>query len=575
MSEQAENQTLNNDSHNHEHELEASAIVISETHEVFNQPPHLEDFNTFEQDQPLVDALHHAGGDWGVEAVTRIGDLLGRAEWIERGFQANENKPEFHSHDRYGHRIDRVDFHPAYHDLMALAIEHNIHAAPWNTPQKGAHAVRLAMNYLYNQNEAGSACPLTMTFACVPAIQKTPSVAKQWLPKILSREYDPSFQPIDKKRGATIGMAMTEKQGGTDVRANTSYAYPMGDKEGAGAEYEIVGHKWFCSAPMCDAFLTLAQTESGLSCFLLPRWRPDGSRNEFYIQRLKDKMGNRSNASSEVEFRGAFAWMLGDEGRGVPTIIEMVALTRYDCMIGSTSLMRQAVAQVTHHIAHREVMGKRLIEQPLMQNVAADLCLEVEGALAMTMRLATALDTPEDEQEQNLVRLTTAVGKYWICKRATHHIGESQECLGGIGYVEESIMSRLYREAPVNSIWEGSGNVQCLDVLRAVGKAPEVLDTFIAELEKASSRQAEYDASLAALKSQLSDFENFQFRARSIVEHMARQMQACQLILMGNELIYNAFCRARLGEQRGLSFGNLPADIDCRAIIERARPKLD
>ncbi|MGM0562978.1 MAG: acyl-CoA dehydrogenase family protein [Pseudomonadota bacterium] len=559
----------------HSHDQEPEMLVISETHEVFNQPPKLEHFNTFEQDQPLVDALRHAGGSWGEQQVADFGALLGKPEWIERGFQANKNKPVFHSHDRYGYRVDRVDYHPAYHDLMSLAIEHDIHALPWNRPQPGAHAVRLAMNYLYNQNEAGSACPLTMTFACVPAIQKTPSLAKDWLPKILSREYDSSFQPVDRKRGATIGMAMTEKQGGTDVRANTSYAYPAGDDEGPGEAYELVGHKWFCSAPMCDAFLTLAQTDNGLSCFLLPRWRPDGSRNEFYIQRLKDKMGNRSNASSEVEFRGAHAWMLGEEGRGVPTIIEMVALTRYDCMIGSTSLMRQAVAQVTHHIAHREVMGKRLIDQPLMQNVAADLCLEVEGALAMTMRLAMALDNPENEDEQNLVRLTTAVGKYWICKRATHHIGESQECLGGIGYVEESIMARLYREAPVNSIWEGSGNVQCLDVLRAVSKAPAVLDVFIAELEKASGQQADYDASLEALKAQLADFEDFQFRARSIVEHMARQMQACQLILMGNELIYTAFCRARLGEQRGLSFGNLPADIDCRAIIERARPKVD
>src|SRR6056297_3551668 len=342
-------------------------MAHAETHEVFNQPPPLQDFNSYQQDTPLVDALRYAGGTWGEAQVSELGALLGQAAWIERGFQANENTPVFHSHDRYGHRIDRVDFHPAYHELMALAIEHNVHALPWNAPQPGAHAVRMALNYLHNQNEAGTACPLTMTFACVPPLQKTPALAASWLPKILSREYDASFAPVETKRGATIGMAMTEKQGGTDVRANTTTAAPSRGDEGPGAAYTLVGHKWFCSAPMSDAFLTLAQTDQGLSCFLLPRWRPGGSLNAVHIQRLKAKMGNRANASSEVEFRGAHAWMLGEPGRGVPTIIEMVALTRYDCMIGSTALMRQAVAQVTHHIAHREVMGKRLIEQPLMQ----------------------------------------------------------------------------------------------------------------------------------------------------------------------------------------------------------------
>ena len=554
---------------------EDSAVSIgAQTHQVFNQPPPLEDFNTYTADRPLMDALKYGGGEWGEAQVAGLGALLGQAQWIERGFRANENKPVLRSHDRYGHRIDRVDFHPAYHELMALAIEHNIHALPWSGPQPGAHAVRLAMNYLYNQNEAGTACPLTMTFACVPALQKTPALADTWLPKVFSREYDPDFAPIENKRGATIGMAMTEKQGGTDVRANTTTAIPETGDEGPGAAYALVGHKWFCSAPMSDAFLTLAQTDQGLTCFLLPRWRPDGSLNAFHIQRLKDKMGNRSNASSEVEFRGAHARMLGDPGRGVPTIIEMVALTRYDCMIGSTSLMRQAVAQVTHHIAHRDVMGKRLIEQPLMQNVAADLCLEVEGALAMTMRLAMAMDRPGDEREQQLVRLATAVGKYWICKRATQHIGEAQECLGGIGYVEESVMARLYREAPVNSIWEGSGNVQCLDVLRAVSRAPEVLEVFLEELHRARGRHSDYDRSLDAVVAAFEERDNLEYRARGLVEHMARQMQACQLLLMGDEQVADAFCSARLGVQRGLSFGNLPATVDCAALIERARPEL-
>ena len=548
--------------------------MISETHEVFNQPPLLENFNAYEQDQALIDTLQREGGGWGEQKVRDLGQVLGKAEWIEKGFQANKNTPEFHSHDRYGHRIDLVEFHPAYHDLLGLAMENELHSLPWANPQPGAHVVRMAMYYLYAQVEAGSGCPITMTFACVPAIQNTPAVADAWLPKILSTDYDPSNQPLSTKTGATIGMAMTEKQGGTDVRANTSYARPLGDREGPGAEYEIVGHKWFWSAPMCDAFLTLAQTESGLSCFLLPRWRPDGSRNAFYIQRLKDKMGNRSNASSEVEFRAAYAQMLGEEGRGVPTIIEMVAMTRYDCMIGSTALMRQAVAQVTHHIAHRSVMGAKLIDQPLMQNVAADLCLEVEGALAMTGRTARALDHQQESEEAELIRLITAVGKYWICKRATHHIGEAQECLGGIGYVEESILSRLYREAPVNSIWEGSGNVQCLDVLRAMQKTPAALAAFIAELDSAKGGNRLYDNFVAQIKQDFTHLDDFAYQGRFLVEKLAKAMQAAQLIKSGSDLISDAFCLSRLDDIRGLSFGNLPPGIDTKAIIERARPNL-
>ena len=546
----------------------------SETHEVFNQPPRLEGFNTYEQDQPLKELLHHGEAAWGESMVSNLGNILGQAHWIEKGFQANKITPEFHSHDRYGHRIDTIEFHPAYHDLMTLAIRNELHALPWNDPKPGAHLVRMAMYYLYAQVEAGSGCPITMTFACVPAIQKTPEVAESWLPKILSNQYDPENLPLAAKSGATIGMAMTEKQGGTDVRANTSIARPISDRTGPGAEYEIVGHKWFCSAPMCDAFLTLAQTETGLSCFLLPRWRPDGTRNQFYIQRLKDKMGNKSNASSEVEFRGAYAQMLGEEGRGVPTIIEMVAMTRYDCMIGSTALMRQAVAQVTHHIAHRSVMGAKLIDQPLMQNVAADLCLEVEAALALTARTARALDNQHDQHEVELLRLITAVGKYWICKRATQHIGEAQECLGGIGYVEESIMARLYREAPVNSIWEGSGNVQCLDVLRALRKTPSALQAYFSELESANGENQLYDSYLNQLQQDFRNLDDFAYQARYLVERLAKAMQAAQLIKSGNHLISDAFCRSRLDEIRGLNFGNLPASIDTQAIIERARPML-
>lgn len=387
------------------------------------------------------------------------------------GFLANQHKPEFHSHDRYGNRVDLVEFHPAYHELMRAAIEHELPSLPWTDPRPGAQVARAGLSYLHSQAEAGTGCPLTMTYASVPAIRLQADLAEKWLPKILSREYDPRNVPMEQKAGVTIGMAMTEKQGGTDVRANTTRAYPVGIP-GPGQAYELVGHKWFCSAPMCDAFLTLAYTDKGLTCFLLPRHRPDGSRNQFYIQRLKDKLGNWSNASSEIEYRGALAWMVGEEGRGVPTIIEMVAMTRFDCMIGSSALMRQALTQAAHHCAYRKVGGRVLAEQPLMQNVLADLALESEAALALTLRMGHALDRAHDEQEEKFARLVTAVGKYWICKRAPAMINEASECMGGAGYVEETILPRLYREAPVNSIWEGSGNVQCLDVLRALSKEP-------------------------------------------------------------------------------------------------------
>ncbi|USD39251.1 acyl-CoA dehydrogenase family protein [Ferrimonas sp. SCSIO 43195] len=543
--------------------------ILAETHDVFNQVPPLEHYNLYDNDQPLKELLAREGGNWGLERVRRLGQTLGEPQWIEKGFLANRHKPEFHSHDRFGNRIDWVEFHPAYHELMTLAIDAGIPTLPWTTPKAGAHVVRMALNYLYNQNDAGSGCPLTMTFAAVPPLAKAKGEASAWLAKLLQGRYDPANKPSSDKLGVTIGMAMTEKQGGTDVRANTTVATQL-----EGDRYELVGHKWFCSAPMCDGFLTLAQTAAGLTCFLLPRWRPDGRRNEFYVQRLKNKMGNVSNASSEVEFRGALGWRLGEEGRGVATIIEMVALTRYDCMIGSTSMMRQAVAQVTHHIAHRSVMGKPLMEQPLMQNVVADLCLEVEGALAMTGRMARALDAPDDPQEQLLLRVGTAIGKYWICKRATHHIGEAQECLGGIGYVEESILPRLYREAPVNSIWEGSGNVQCLDVLRAIGKTPQAMEVYFSELELARGGHRLYDAYLDDTREQFQALTDFEYQGRHMVERLAKLMQAAQLIFAGNAGVIDAFCASRLGPGRGLCFGNLPLGIDCLAIIERARPKV-
>ena len=405
--------------------------ILGETHRVFNQPPALEDCNLYTLDRPLQHWLRHFGGGWAQARLQAYGALAG-GPLMEAGYLANENRPGLRSHDRYGHRIEQVDFHPAYHQLLSTAIEHGIPSLSWTDPGPGAQVVRAGLMYLHNQAEAGSSCPLTMTFASLPVLRRQPELAERWLPKVLAGRYDPRNLPVGDKTGATLGMAMTEKQGGTDVRANTTRAFAVG-AGGPGQAYELIGHKWFCSAPMCDAFLTLAQTDKGLSCFLLPRHRPDGTRNAFYIQRLKNKLGNWANASSEVEYRGALAWMVGEEGRGVPTIIEMVSSTRFDCMIGSSSLMRQALTQAMHHCAHRLVGGRVLLEQPLMQNVLADLALESEAALALTLRMGRAQDNRHDEHEDKVARLVTAVGKYWICKRAPNMIAEASECLGEIG----------------------------------------------------------------------------------------------------------------------------------------------
>ncbi|RMR16695.1 putative acyl-CoA dehydrogenase [Pseudomonas savastanoi pv. glycinea] len=455
--------------------------------------------------------------------------------------------------------------------MMSTAIEHGIPSLPWTDPQPGAHVARVAMSYLHTQAEPGSGCPLTMTFASVPALRLQPDLAEIWLPKVLSTEYDPRNVGIAHKRGATLGMAMTEKQGGTDVRANTTRAFPVG-AGGPGQAYELVGHKWFCSAPMCDAFLTLAQTDKGLSCFLLPRHRPDDTRNEFYIQRLKNKLGNWSNASSEVEFRGALAWMIGEEGRGVPTIIEMVAMTRFDCMIGSSALMRQALTQATHHCAHRAVSGRVLAEQPLMQNVLADLALESEAALALTLRMGRALDHLDDDHEKRFVRLVTAVGKYWICKRAPAMINEAAECLGGAGYVEDSILPRLYREAPVNSTWEGSGNVQCLDVLRTLSKEPGALDALFDELGDGHGDR-HLAAHIAALKGAFQDTSDIQYRARQLTEGIAVALQGKLLLEAGNAAVSDGFIAGRIASG-GRVYGTLPRGVDVETLLLRSSPQV-
>ncbi|MCV4288110.1 acyl-CoA dehydrogenase family protein [Pseudomonas capsici] len=543
---------------------------FAETHQVTNQPPSLDGINLYRIDLPLQAWVKRFDAGWAEPRIDAYGALAG-GTLMEAGFLANQNKPTFASHDRYGHRIDLVEFHPAYHQLMNTAIEHGIPSLPWTDPQPGAHVARAAMSYLHTQADPGSGCPLTMTFASVPALRLQPELAQIWLPKILSTRYDSRNIGIAHKTGATIGMAMTEKQGGTDVRANTTRAYPVG-AGGPGQAYELVGHKWFCSAPMCDAFLTLAQTDKGLSCFLLPRHRPDDTRNEFYIQRLKDKLGNWSNASSEIELRGALAWMVGEEGRGVPTIIEMVAMTRFDCMIGSSALMRQAVTQATHHCAHRKVGGRLLNEQPLMQNVLADLALESEAALALTLRMGRALDHLDDDHERRFVRLITAVGKYWICKRAPAMINEAAECMGGAGYVEDSILPRLYREAPVNSIWEGSGNVQCLDVLRALSKESGVLDVLFAELGDGHGDR-HLKAHIEKLQAAFIDTRDIQYRARQLTEDIALGLQARLLLEAGNTAVSDAFIAGRLLSS-GRAYGALPVGVDAETLLARSSPQV-
>ena len=549
----------------------SKSTFLAETHAVENQPPPLQDYNLYQQDVALQEAVQREGAAWAEPDIRALGALTGSREMIELGFQANENKPVLYTHNNYGHRIDEVRFHPAYHRLMQASLEHGLHSSHWTDPKPGAHVARAAKFYLQSQVDAAHGCPITMTSAAIPALLEQPDIAAQWVSKIMACQYDPRNVPVDQKQALTIGMAMTEKQGGSDVRANTLRAHPVGRGD-PGQAYELVGHKYFVSAPMCDAFLVLAQAPGGLSCFLLPRWHPDGSKNPMQIQRLKNKMGNVANASCETELRGAYAQMVGGEGKGVATILKMVSMTRFDCMIGSSSGMRQAVAQALHHCAYRSAFGKRLSDQPLMQNVLADLVIEHEAALALTMRIARALDS-HSESEKLLVRMGTAVGKYWICKRTPAHAYEAMECIGGSGVMEDCIMPRLFRESPVNSIWEGSGNVQCLDMLRAMGRSPGSVDAYMAEVQAAAGTDRRLDQYVAHLGSELLDPSAIEYRARGIVEKMALALQGALLVRHGNAAVADAFCASRLGgDSSGLTFGNLPRGVDCAAIIQRATP---
>ncbi|HMM14993.1 MAG TPA: isovaleryl-CoA dehydrogenase [Parvibaculum sp.] len=548
------------------------------THEVFNQPPALENYNLYTSDRALMETVEREGGGAAQDGLAAFGAKIGTEEVIDLGRQANTYLPVLKSFDRFGHRIDRVEFHPSYHQLMALSVEQGLHGSPWDhlkdgsTPKPGAVVARLAGTYMMTQIEAGHGCPITMTNAAVPALLFQPDLARQWVPRILAREYDQRFIPAKEKKGITFGMGMTEKQGGTDVRANTTTAEPVG-KGGPGGEYRITGHKWFFSAPMCDAFLVLAQAPGGISCFLMPRFTPDGEENSIRIQRLKEKVGNRSNASSEVEFQAASGWLIGEEGRGVRNIIEMATYTRLDCAVASAGMMRQAVAQAVHHCSYRTVFQKKLIDQPLMANVLADLALETEAATALSFRVARSFDHAHtDEAEAAYRRIMTPVAKYWVCKRAPNLAYEAMECLGGNGYVEEGIAGRIYREMPVNAIWEGSGNVMCLDVLRALVREPQALDVVVAEFETARGENRAYDGALDALKDAFREPGSLEARSRQIVEVMAKLAAGALILKHSPAYVSSAYCTSRLGRDWGDLYGTLPAGADQCAILERAAP---
>ncbi len=532
--------------------------------EVSNQPPPLEPYNLFASDSVLREAVKRERASWAEEGLTALGATLGKPETVQLGFDANKYTPVLRTLDRYGHRLDEVEFHPAWHALLGIALRAGLHSSPWADPKPGAHVARAAGTYMLNQIESGVYCPVAMTYGSVPTLRQAPAIAAQWLPKIFSRDYDKRFRPVKEKSAALLGMGMTENQGGSDLRANTTRAEP------ADGAYRLYGHKWFMSAPMCDGFLVLAQSGKGLGCFLLPRWSPDGARNAIHIIRLKDKLGNRSNASSEVEFDGAYAQLIGEDGRGIPTIIEMAGYTRLDCCIGSSSLMRQAVAQATHHARHRTAFQKKLIDQPLMTNVLADLALESEAATALTMRLARAYDE-SDEISTVFRRVLTPAAKFWICKRAPFVAVEAIEVLGGSGYIEESVMPRLYREAPVNSIWEGAGNIMCLDVLRAIERTPKAAEILHHELDEAKDLRLKAFADRLQKRLSAAD-RNDESQARGLVRDLVLALQAALLIKHAPPAVADAFCSSRLDGEGGSAFGTLPRGLDLRAIAERAGP---
>jgi putative acyl-CoA dehydrogenase len=536
------------------------------THEVTNQPPPLADYDASD-DPALLDALRREGAAWAERDIRELGRRAGSVTAQENGRLANEFPPKLRTHDRYGNRVDEVEFHPAWHELMTTAVGHGLHAFPWRDERPGAHTARAAGMYVWAQAEAGHCCPVSMTYAIVPALRQAPDLARQFEPLLAAPSYDPGLRPPLTKQGLCAGMSMTEKQGGSDVRANVTTATPAGD-----GSYRITGHKWFTSAPMGDLFMVLAQAPGGLSCFLLPRVTPDGMRNGMRLMRLKDKLGNRSNASAEVEYENALAWLVGEEGRGVRVIIEMVNSTRLDCVLAAATGMRLGVIQAAHHAAHRRAFGANLIDQPLMANVLADLAVESEAATTVALRLAGATDRAVrgDEEEAAFRRLALAVTKYWVCKQAPAHAAEALECLGGNGYVEESGMPRLYREAPLGSIWEGSGNVAALDALRALTRQPEAAEAFFAELDRAAGADRRLDEAITRLRKEAAD--PAEAGARRLAEMMAVTLQAALLVRHGHPAVADAFAASRLTGDRGRAYGTLPPGLATGNILARATP---
>jgi putative acyl-CoA dehydrogenase len=546
------------------------------THAVENQPPPLGDLNLFESDRVLKDAVAAEGGGWAQGRLAALGALVGSARVQELGRVANRQLPELKTHDRFGHRIDEVEFHPAWHELMTIGREAEVHALPWTRPEPGSHVARAALAFLLNQAESGVCCPLAMTFASVASLREQPDLAAQWEPPLTAPRYDPRALPLSRKFAASLGMAMTEKQGGSDVRANATRAVAL-NGGGPGGAYHLTGHKWFCSAPMSDGFLTLAQAEEGLSCFLVPRWLEDGSTNRFLIQRLKDKLGNRSNASAEIEYRDTWARMVGEPGRGVAVILKMVQLTRLDVAICSAALMRRALIEALHHAAHRRAFQKTLIDQPLMENQLTDLALESEAATRLVLRLARAFDRAETEAgERAFARIATPVAKYWLAKRAPGVVFEAMEVLGGNAYVEESVLPRLYREAPVSAIWEGCGNVICLDVLRALAKEPDGAAAFLAELGLAKGADRRLDGAIAELRRDLGPEGRGgaadEAGARRLVERMARALQASLMQRHATPEAADHFAAGRLDGAPGF-YGTLAPGPALARIVAAARPE--
>ena len=546
---------------------------MNATHEVFNQPEALVGYNLFDTNRGLRDALKLNAPQLATAELSALGASLGSADMQTHARLANTHTPQLHSHDRFGRRVDQVEFHPSYHALMTAATKAGLHGTPWGGEGASPHVLRAAGFMLFTELEPSILCPISMTYAVTPALRSNAAIHADWAPKLTSRAYDPAPKLFSEKSGVTMGMGMTEKQGGSDVRANTTQAAVDGSDDW-GQRYRLTGHKWFFSAPMCDAFLVLAQAPAGLSCFFLPRVLPDGSPNVIHIQRLKDKLGNKANASSEVEFESAIAWLVGEEGRGIPQILEMGTMTRLDCALGTSGLMRQALSIALNHCAQRQAFGKSLIEQPLMRNVLSDLALESEAATALAIRLARAFDHNGDAHEQAMARLLTPVAKFWICKRGSHFAQEAMECLGGNGYVEEGgegIMARIYREMPLNSIWEGAGNIMALDLLRALRKA-DAGAALARELAPAKGAHPALDRLAAALPARVEEMAT-EIEARRLAQDVALAVQAALLFQSAPTAVFSAFCDSRLAGNWGQAFGTLGAHTDFEALIQRAMPR--